>query len=220
MPTKNQSLRITRRERDFRKANRLCSRCGNHFEDDGMKWTLHPIYEDITVDDDNIMGKEIAIISSQTSIAALPKLAAEALTVNQEHIRAHLRTSELLAQAFPLGRRSRITNASRKAQQKVPAAAQVLASSGEWLDVKLFIDTYSQRTYITQGLIETHNLDTYVCDTPYPLSTRAHLRDSLMISHMILQVLTKQKKRKNMVSGGIEPPILALTARSCISTMP
>jgi len=70
-----------------------------------MKWTLHPIYEDITVDNDNIMGKEIAIMSSQTSIAALPELAAEASTVNQEHIRAHLRTSKLLAHAFPLGRR-------------------------------------------------------------------------------------------------------------------
>ncbi|CDO53373.1 Hypothetical protein, no similarity [Geotrichum candidum] len=71
LPTINKPLSITRYERDFRSQHNLCTRCGNHSDDDDKQCELHPLYDDVKINDKTILGRDLLSFLNSTSITAL-----------------------------------------------------------------------------------------------------------------------------------------------------
>jgi hypothetical protein len=59
LPTINKPLTLTNYEKAFRQEHNLCVRCGNHSDSDDKQCELHPLYEDIKINDKFIFGQDI-----------------------------------------------------------------------------------------------------------------------------------------------------------------
>jgi hypothetical protein len=59
LPIINKPLTLTNYEKAFRQEHNLCARCGNHSNSDGKQCELHPLYDDIKINDKSILGRDI-----------------------------------------------------------------------------------------------------------------------------------------------------------------
>jgi hypothetical protein len=70
-PFKNHRLQLTVQKSDFRVANQLCAHCENHGVFDGKSCELHPLYKDIKLDDDCILGNNVKDMIRLTNLKPL-----------------------------------------------------------------------------------------------------------------------------------------------------
>lgn len=190
LPYKGQPLKITKFEKDFRSFHRLCENCGNHTSNDGQKCKHHPIYEDIKIDNDSILGKSLSTLNSKVQIDphSVQSLTTNDSLINNLPVGGSSSLNRVLDRSFPPNRRSTIVKVTKQASPFLATTAELLAPSGEWRVIRMRIDTQSSRSFVTTGFIAEHNMNAYVTTTTSSLTNNAHSPSSTVVSNKVLYV--------------------------------
>ena len=100
LPIKGRTLLPTNRERTFRSERGLCLDCGNHKKDDGVTCTLHPLYEDICLDNRTVFGTDLQKVATNAETATLTSYPLEQTRIYSNQSKAPFHSST--DRAFPV----------------------------------------------------------------------------------------------------------------------
>lgn len=189
LPWKGRPLGVTKHEKDFRRSQGLCAKCGNHPSGEGQACKFHPIYEDIKLDNNTIMGKPLSSLTNEVRIAPLSVEPYQSTGPSVNGLEGYsLSNNDVLNSAFPLRRRSRIAAATRRTRRYYSASAELLTPRAEWRDIRVNIDTHSQRSFVTTAFVAEHNMDAFVTPTTDRFTITAHLHGTTVVSETVLWV--------------------------------
>jgi hypothetical protein len=180
LPAINKPLILTKYEKAFRQEHNLCARCGNHSDSDGKQCELHPLYEDIKINDKSILGRDITSFLNGTSTAAIAS--------HSINYSVHPPANDTLNKLFPNWRRELMAKSGEQAPPSLNTTAEIMAPDESWLAVNVALDTHSQRCFVTDSFVRKFNLDRLTAQPPNSLAIRAHLHKTLMISDRALWV--------------------------------
>lgn len=201
LPTINKTLTITRHERDFRSQHNLCVRCGNHTNNDGKQCELHPLYDDVKIDNRTILGWDTMsspkiinsgaldtttsfniVSSGALDTTTSPNITSSgALDTCYVDRTASPSTENVLEKYFPKWKRDLMEKASAQAPSKQTSTAEILNSDGFLCPVTFSIGTQSPNSFVTKAFLRRHNLDSFVFQPRKSLVTRARLHNTVSV---------------------------------------
>lgn len=136
----NEPLYISRCEEYFRLQHYLYEYCSNHCKNDGTKCELHPLYTDININNNSMLGQCIKFFLISTSTPAITTFA-------DDHFIPLLSSDNALNKFCSSRKQEMMAKSEEKASSRPIISAEIMTPDESWLPATVAISTHSQKKF-------------------------------------------------------------------------